>query len=142
MNITASHDITMDEIDEASLYIKGEVDENAEIFWGVVFDEDLGDGIQITVIATGIDKEHYAKVVNLRDVTPEEAKEPWSVKVNGENLEELDIPAFQRKTVDPVPAPERAGMEEPEQRDKKGFFKRAFFKDNLDYPTFLRAKAD
>ncbi|MFC1891309.1 cell division protein FtsZ [Thermodesulfobacteriota bacterium] len=142
MNITASHDITMDEIDEASLYIKGEVDENAEIFWGVVFDEDLGDEIQITVIATGIDKEHYAKVVNLRDVTPEEAKEPWSVKVNGENLEELDIPAFQRKTVDPVPAPERAGMEEPEQRDKKGFFKRAFFKDNLDYPTFLRAKAD
>jgi hypothetical protein len=32
--------------------------------------------------------------------------------------------------------------EEPAVANKKGFFKRAFFKDDLDYPTFLRAKAD
>ena len=73
------------------------------------------------------------------DVTPEEAKDGWTVKVNGERLDELDVPAFQRKKLEDAPAPIK--HEEPDE-GKKGFFKRAFFKDNLDYPTFLRAKAD
>jgi cell division protein FtsZ len=141
MNITAPPDVTMEEIDQASNYIKGEVAEDAEIFWGVVFDESMGDEVQITVIATGIDKQHYRKVVNLRDITPDEARESWSIKVNGETVDELDIPAFQRKKygAEPLAAAEEDENVEP---GKKGFFKKAFFKDNLDYPTFLRAKAD
>ncbi len=140
MNLTAPPNITMDEIDEACNYIKGEVAEDAEIFWGVVFDETIGDEVLITVIATGIDRDNYRKVVRLRDVTPEEAKDSWTVKVRGEGLDEYDIPAYQRKKfVDEQEIP-------PEDREpataKKGFFRRAFFKDNLDYPTFLRAKAD
>jgi cell division protein FtsZ len=140
MNITAPPDVTMEEIDQASNYIKGEVAEDAEIFWGVVFDESMGDEIQITVIATGIDRQHYRKVVNLRDITPEEAKESWSIKVNGEVVDEFDIPAYQRKKygVEPLQVEENEDAEPV----KKGFFKKAFFKDNLDYPTFLRAKAD
>ncbi|MFC1532713.1 cell division protein FtsZ [Thermodesulfobacteriota bacterium] len=140
MNITTPPDITMEEIDEACNYIKGEVDEDAEIFWGVVFDETMDDEVQITVIATGIDKDHYSKVVKLRDVTPEEATKAWTVKVNGESLDEYDIPAFQRKRIEEEPSAPREDTEPEEPR--KGFFKRAFFKDNLDYPTFLRAKAD
>jgi hypothetical protein len=54
-------------------------------------------------------------------------------------MEELDIPAFQRRTLEKMP--QAANYEEKEE-GKKGFLKRAFFKDNLDYPTFLRAKAD
>jgi cell division protein FtsZ len=140
MNITAPPDITMEEIDEASNYIKNEVAEDAEIFWGVVFNEDMGDEVQITVIATGIDKEHYRKVVNLRDVTPEEAQDSWTVKVKGDAFNEYDIPAYQRKRTLETPS-EHSDVGEPE-RAKKGFFKRTFFKDDLDYPAFLRAKAD
>ncbi len=140
MNITAPPDITMDEIDQACNYIKGEVAEDAEIFWGVVFDENMGEEILITVIATGIDKDHYGKVVRLRDVTPEEAKDPWTVKVNGESLREYDIPAYQRRK--PVEEVEKPMEKEEPPEVKKGFLRRAFFKDNLDYPTFLRAKAD
>ncbi|MFC1825224.1 cell division protein FtsZ, partial [Thermodesulfobacteriota bacterium] len=95
------------------------------------------DEVQITVIATGIDKDHYNKVVRLRDVTQEEADSPWTVKVNGSKVEEetLDIPTFQRIKKDDM-------EEEPVDASsvKKGI--KAFFKDNLDYPTFLRAKAD
>lgn len=140
MNVTGPPDMTMEEIDEASSYIKGEVDSEAEIFWGVVFDENIGDEVQITVIATGIDKDHYSKVIRLRDVTPEEAVDPWTVRVNGEVLDHnLEKPTFQRKKE------ELSEMEEDEgflNHGKKGIFKRPFFKDSLDYPTFLRAKAD
>ena len=141
MNITAPPDITMDEIDVASNYIKGEVAEDAEIVWGIVFDEDIGDEVQITVIATGIDKDHYKKIVRLRDVTPEEAKDNWTVKLNGEEIDEYDIPAFQRKG-EGEKKTEDQHDEEPVVAQKKGIFKKVFFKDDLDYPAFLRAKAD
>jgi cell division protein FtsZ len=141
MNITAPPNITMEEIDMASNYIKGEVAEDAEIFWGVVFREDMGDEVQVMVIATGIDKESYRKVVRLRDVTPEEASGKWTVKVNGQSLDELDVPAYQRKKLTEDESPEPVDEEEPVPA-KKGFLKRTFFKNDLDYPTFLRAKAD
>ncbi len=58
MNITASYDFGMDEGSIASDYISGLVSDDCNIYWGVVFDEDMGDEIQITVIATGFkDKE-------------------------------------------------------------------------------------
>ncbi len=141
MNITAPPDITMDEIDVASNYIKGEVAEDAEIVWGIVFNEDMGDEVQITVIATGIDKDQYKKVVRLRDITPEEAKDNWTVKLNGEEIDEYDVPAFQRKGENEGKAAEHHD-EEPVAAQKKGIFKKVFFKDDLDYPAFLRAKAD
>ena len=76
-------------------------------------------------------------MVRLRDVTPEEADSPWTVKVNGSKVENetLDIPTFQRVNKEEM-------EEEPVDAGsvKKGI--KAFFKDNLDYPTFLRAKAD
>ncbi len=142
MNITAPPDITMDEIDEASNYIKGEVAEDAEIVWGIVFNEDIGDEVQITVIATGIDKDNYKKVVRLRDLTPDEAKDNWTVKLNsGEEIDEYDIPAFQRKCGGEEKM-EVKNEEEPVVAQKKGIFKKVFFKDDLDYPAFLRMKAD
>lgn len=140
MNITGSQDMTMDEIDEASSYIKNEVDEEAEIFWGVVFDDSMGEEIQITVIATGIDKDHRSKVVRLRDLRPEEAEDPWIVKVNGVALNEanLDVPTFQReKSLNLMENHEEGG------KGIKHFIKKNLFsKDSLDYPTFLRVKAD
>ena len=136
MNITGPPDMTMDEIDEASSYIKGEVDDNAEIFWGVVFDEAMEDEIQITVIATGIEKIPHNKVVKLRDVTPGEDGGAWTVRRNGEAL---DVPTFQRVGEETPPPPVQR---EELNRGKKGFFGRGIFRDNLDYPTFLRAKAD
>jgi cell division protein FtsZ len=140
MNITGPADMTMEEIDEASNFIKGEVDSEAEIFWGVVFDENMTDEVQITVIATGIDKEpeKKEKTLKLRDVTPEDAKDPWTVRgLNGENL---DVPAFQR--LGPGGSSTILHREKEEPQPKRSFFKKGFFKENLDYPTFLRAKAD
>jgi cell division protein FtsZ len=143
MNITGPSDMTMDEIDEASSYIKEEVHPEAEIFWGVVFDDSLGDEVQVTVIATGIEKDipremardAAQNVVKLRDISPDEAGEGWTVRMNGVNL---DTPTFQRKGGEPVPP----ASKEENPAGRKGFLNKSFFKDHLDYPTFLRAKAD
>lgn len=53
VNITASADVTLDDIDVASTMIKDKVSEDANIIWGSVIDEKMDDTISVTVIATG-----------------------------------------------------------------------------------------
>ncbi|HIJ37177.1 MAG TPA: cell division protein FtsZ, partial [Deltaproteobacteria bacterium] len=156
MNLTGPSDMTMEEVDEASSYIKDEA-KDAEVFWGLVYDDSMGDEIQVTVVATGIDGleekkagcrvvdlnervqrksiQDYANVVNLRDVTIEDIEEEWTVKKDGISL---DTPTFQRMGSNPSTYLE----EKFEKKKKKSFFDKFRIKDGLDYPTFLRAKAD
>jgi len=52
-NITASPDIGMDEVDEASRMVEQAAHPDANIIWGVALNNDLEDEIIVTVIATG-----------------------------------------------------------------------------------------
>jgi cell division protein FtsZ len=157
MNLTGPSDMTMDEVDEASNYIKEEAKE-AEVFWGLVYDDNMGDEIQVTVVATGIDGleekkgvgrvvernsevqkksvEDYDNVVNLRNVTIEDVEEDWTVRKDGECL---DTPTYIRKMGS---KPDNSLNENFEKKKKKSFFDKFRIKDSLDYPTFLRVKAD
>jgi len=136
INITGSTKMTMDEVTDASTFVKDEVHKSAEIIWGMVFDDAMDDEIRITVIATGIGGEKDRKIINIRDISPEETDENWTVRVKAD----LEKPTYQR----------RHAEEDSEERlketglnpGKRGIFQRVFQKDNLDYPTFLRKQAD
>lgn len=85
LNITGSSNLTLADVNEAAAVISEAADPDANIIFGAVIDESLGDEIRVTVIATGF--------------------EPRRPKRMGlENLEirpfvddELDIPPFLRK---------------------------------------------
>src|ERR1700743_898565 len=53
INITASNSIKLSEVNEASSIIQSAAHEDANIIFGAVQDEKMGDEIKITVIATG-----------------------------------------------------------------------------------------
>lgn len=55
INITASQDITLMEVDDAVNRIKEEVDEDANIIFGSSFDGALDGKIRVSIVATGID---------------------------------------------------------------------------------------
>ena len=55
INITASVDITLEEVELASDIIKQEANPDANIIWGANIDENMEDEMRITVIATGFD---------------------------------------------------------------------------------------
>ena len=74
MNITSSSDLTLDEMTEASDRIYQEVGDEAEIIWGQTFDEELGDEMRITVIATGIGQEEPALAENMHRFDPKPAQ--------------------------------------------------------------------
>ncbi len=53
INVTASADISLEDIDLASTMISEKASEDANIIWGAVIDENMEDEISVTVIATG-----------------------------------------------------------------------------------------
>ena len=54
-SITGGSDMSLQEIDQASQIINSAADEDANIIFGTVIDESMGDQIRVTVIATGFD---------------------------------------------------------------------------------------
>jgi cell division protein FtsZ len=133
MNITSSTDLTMDETTEASERIYREVGEDAEIIWGAVLDDSLGDEMRVTVIATGIGAEEIParpeKIEarfqrgRIRDVTPSDL----------ERGTDLERPAFLREK-------EAAG--ESSGAIYRGYKGMIIDNGDLEVPTFLRKKAD
>ncbi len=133
MNITSSTSLTMEEMTEASERIFNEVGENAEIIWGAVVDDGLGDEMCVTVIATGIGSDTEPIVSEgleevplrgrVRDVTPADLQ----------NVVDYDEPTFIR-------VKEAAG--ESTGATYRGYKGMVIDNDDLDIPTFLRKKAD
>jgi cell division protein FtsZ len=63
INITGSSSLKLSEVNEASSLIQSAAHEDANIIFGAVLDEKMGDEVKITVIATGF-----------RDQMPERAR--------------------------------------------------------------------
>jgi cell division protein FtsZ len=134
MNITSTSELTMEEMTEASDRIYNEVGEEADIIWGTVVDDSLGDEMRVTVIATGIGgsapkEEAPIKIVDetyggkLRPVTAEDLK----------HTVDYDEPAFMRR---------RKVAGGSMGSSFGGFDSEAIDESDLDVPTFLRRKAD
>jgi cell division protein FtsZ len=115
INVTGGPAMTLHEIHEASTLIQEAADEDANIIFGSVIDESMGDEIKVTVIATGFDRA-AKKGDNLRDLPvakdtqdiPTIIRNRWQderlAKVrlppNDETkatVDEYDIPAFLRR---------------------------------------------
>ena len=104
INITGGEDLGLQEVNTAAELIQRSADPEAEIIFGVVIDESLGDEIQITVIATGFEKEE-----DRRAGSPYESivADAWKRRSNTSSISsigsssdaggELDIPTFLRK---------------------------------------------
>jgi cell division protein FtsZ len=130
MNITATSDMEFEEVAEASEYIHSEVGEDAEIFWGTSVDENLGDEMRVTVIATGIGQEKE-KIVQptqqlrgkIRDITPEDLGK----------IVDYDEPTFIRQ---------KKAVGESSGAVYRGTGGSMINDSDLDVPTFLRRKAD
>ena len=57
ISITASHDVGLEDVDLASSMISKEAHPDANVIWGLAFDDKLEDEMRITIIATGFENE-------------------------------------------------------------------------------------
>ncbi len=111
LNITGSSKLTLHEVHAASSIVQQAAADNANIIFGAVHDELMGDSIKVTVIATGIKNEKLGAVPRIsgfsasqavqqtaRDAPPR--KEPAPVEIPKEveaPLDDLEVPAFMRR---------------------------------------------
>jgi len=133
MNITSSSDLTMEEMTDASERIYNEVGEEADIIWGAVVDDSMGDDMSVTVIATGIGGAKEAarprKVSDhtlrgrIRDLTPADLQ----------SAVDYDQPTYIRQ---------QEAVGEESGATYRGYKGIVLDNDDLDVPTFLRKKAD
>lgn len=125
INITASPDVTLQEINEAAELIHSEADPDANIIWGMVIDQDLEDTVRVTVVATGFgDRKATSKVVG--NLQPRAAFQ---------NTVALDQPTFARKEANGAKAEvvSLGGLSVLSKADEK---------DKFEIPPFLRKRMD
>jgi cell division protein FtsZ len=120
LNITGGPDMTLFEINEASSLIQSEAHEDAHIIFGTVVDEDMGDEIRITVIATGFNEPQKNNQV-MKNVS----------RMGAHKREDLSMPAYIRheKPIDNVNVVKMGMVDDVDHLD-------------LEIPTFLRRQAD
>jgi len=121
LNITGGPDMTLFEINEASTLIQAEAHEEANIIFGTVVDETMGDEIRITVIATGFE-----------DTGKKKHGLPNLASFSTNRNKDIAVPAFIRKS--------QSGSGD------LNVIRMGLIDDNenpdLEIPTFLRRQAD
>jgi len=117
INITGSHDLSLHEVNEAATLIQEEAYDDANIIFGAVIDERMGDEIRITVIATGFGeaasevKKPAAPVtrepaigVGMRPTPsrsiPRDRDHPRPIVRMGTIIDDLESPTWQRPKAD------------------------------------------
>jgi cell division protein FtsZ len=125
VNVTGGASLTLHEVNEAIALIEESAHEDANIIFGYVVDESMGEEVTITVIATGFEKGRRSDGV---DITSQQNASPAQQRVDA------DVPTYIRNgwkqgkhmspqaelpmtaavvTPAPVPAPFAAMMSEP-----------------------------
>ncbi len=110
INITASQDMTLHEVSEASRIIQEAAHEDANIIFGSVFDDEMENKLKITVIATGFEDEVGEEKLSPRP-QPARIKEEGEIPLaareapllshpnRSDSETDLDVPAFLRQEV-------------------------------------------
>lgn len=124
VNICGSSSMTMEEFDEASRIIHEKVHEDANIIIGLVVNEEMGENLKITAIATGFG-ESFERSKLASDELKAQAAMAMGSKVD------RDIPAFIR---------ERQRESIRNMRSTLGGASGS--EDEYDIPTFLRKRVD
>ncbi|PIE71129.1 MAG: cell division protein FtsZ [Deltaproteobacteria bacterium] len=165
MNITSSSELTMDEMTEACDRIYEEVGDDAEIIWGQAIDEELGDEMRVTVIATGIGGKPDESISSqpLHRVVPQpmgrvQPRVVPSKKIFSGDRKKKETPT--RGVVRPMTEEEiKSGYLDVDELESPTFVRMqgaagegsgGFYRGHqvvvdgtdLDVPTFLRRKAD
>jgi cell division protein FtsZ len=119
INISGSSNLKLSEVNAASTLIQNSAHEDANIIFGAVLDEAMGDDVKITVIATGFRQDHFGrrKSASTDNSIPHVSLQGRSAvpRFASEELAEEELtPLFEsRKAVEPQvkPVAEKAAAE-------------------------------
>jgi len=129
VNITSSSQLKLKELEDVMECVQFAAEE-ATVIVGSVFDENMGEELRVTVVATGLGAPRIVKqkpevVYRGEEMYQRTGTHDEPIANSGVNYTELDTPAVMRRgRRETIDAMEKSGM------------------DTLDIPSFLRKQAD
>src|SRR5216117_698484 len=100
LNITGGPDLGLFEVNEAAEVVTSAADQNANVIFGAVIDEALGDEVRVTVIATGFGPVRQRRRRRTEEPAEEGAQAEGQREVPAERFEVseeiLEVPSFLR----------------------------------------------
>jgi cell division protein FtsZ len=130
VNITGGSNTSLVEIDEATEIIHEAAGEEANVILGAVIDENMGDDLMVTVIATGFNRRPVASLPVRSARQLRVNKVPTGVT----ELKNMDEPAYVRRGVDLSIDAYRRRTEEPDRQAQE--------EAEQERPAFLRKIMD
>jgi cell division protein FtsZ len=147
-NITGGPNLSLFEVNEAAAIIKESAHPEVNLIFGAQIDENMGDEVRITVIATGFEQSRVARAQSafrqpqpVQRATTTPAQQPQQQAV--QRPPQQSIPATQMDNVIQPPAQEQrpaAPPPPPPQRPAQPSDARVYEEDDIDIPTFLRKR--
>ena len=136
INITASSRLSLHDVNEACSLIRGATtNDDVQINFGVVMDEEMGDEVKITVIATGFQRDNLPAIARAAVAT---AGEPAPAPAPPAEPEFSSFPFVEgppepevQAVAEPAPEPERPMPQQPVEEP-------ALSMNDLDVPAYLR----
>jgi len=123
VNVTGNEDMTLAEYDEAVSIIHNMADEDANIICGMVYDQETGEEIRVTVVATGLTGESSVRLI-----------------ASDSDMEPITMPRFPASRLGAISAQVTKPGHQQVQPQLSGQFD--FNDDEFSVPTFLRRQAD
>ncbi|AEP70627.1 Cell division protein ftsZ [Corynebacterium pseudotuberculosis 1/06-A] len=151
LSIAGGSDLGLQEVNDAASMVQEKADEDVNLIFGTIFDDNLGDEVRVTVIATGFDGAKNAveapapkaEAAPETAATPTPAPERASTSIFGE---ESNAPARHLRTEEPSHRSNAAGSDglftssEERRTDYRNDYRdrRDERGGDLDVPDFLR----
>jgi len=138
INISATQSLTMGEFMEASALIQDKAHEDANIIIGALFDENMGEELRVTVIATGISSIEEAETLSELNVVGRNGGELENVPLPSQSVEETAPPKENRSVSFAPPNPVPKGL----RTMPTPIFDEQNEMDEWDEPAYIRKKAN
>ncbi len=138
-NITGGPNLSLFEVNEAAAIIKESAHPEVNLIFGAQIDENMGDELRITVIATGFEQSRAQRKMEAQ-LQP---RQPVARPVQAPQQQSIPRPAQQQQPPanlppeQPYAPPQPRPAQQPPMQDVPA---RVYDEDDIDIPTFLRKR--
>ena len=123
-NVTGGPSMTLFEVNQAAAIIRETAHPDVNLIFGAVVDQNMGDEMRITVIATGFERQGLARPV----MRPNTKQSP------------AQAPSRAQQSAHAHNAPQHQPAQQPAQKQEAEFAPRVYNTEDLDIPAFLRRR--
>lgn len=136
-NVTGGPNMSLFEVNEAAAIIKETAHPDVNLIFGAVVDENMGEDIRITVIATGFEQ---SRVAQRRPVPARERRGQPAVTARPAPRHSEEQVEVEAEVEAAPPQQQQQQPPQPARRADEEFTARIYDPDDLDIPAFLRRR--